>query len=274
MDYLSSGFSKVDGSLDSEVFFSCLRTLSSLPYFQDYKRKSLQLLEPTECRRILEVGCGLGGDAVEVAGMIGEGGYVLAMDSSRGMIERAYEATGKGVSIRCCLGDACRLPFADSSFDGARADRVLQHIAEPRRAFSEMVRVVRAGGRVVVYEPDWGTFIIQGGDGEVSRTMAQLLGETFPSGWIGRQLPGFFREEGLWGIEVRPETFTTDDLDLASRVFDLVNNAHRAEATGRVSEGEAEDWLEDLRVAKYHGRFFCSYTGFLVSGVKPEVSSF
>lgn len=269
MDYLSSGFSKVDGSQDPGVFFSCLQTLCSLPHFQDYKKKSFQLLNPTKCSRILEVGSGLGLDAMDMAEMIRDRGYVLAIDSSRKMIERAYKASGKEGSILYCLGDACKLPFCGSAFDGARADRVLQHIADPRRAFSEMVRVVRERGRLVVYEPDWGTFIINGGQREVSRAMAQFFGDAFPSGWIGRQIPGFFREEGLEKIQVRPETFTTDDLDLAIKVFDLINNAHRAQRRGYVSERQAENWLEDLREAHNHGRFFCSYTGFLVSGEKP-----
>ncbi len=272
MDYLSSGFSKVDGSQDPGVFFSCLQTLCSLPYFQDYKKKSFQLLNPTKCSRILEVGCGLGGDATAIAEMIGDRSYVLAVDSSRKMIERAYKASGNEDSVLYCLGDACKLPFCDRAFDGARADRVLQHIADPRKAFSEMVRVVGERGRLVVYEPDWGTFIINGGQREISRAMTRLFGDTFPSGWIGRQLPGFFREEGLEKIQVKPETFTTDDLDLAIKVFDLINNAHRAEQMGYVSKRQAEGWLEDLRKANNHGRFFCSYTGFLVYGEKPAGS--
>ena len=273
MDYLSSGFSKVDGSQNPDVFFSCLRTLCSLPYFQDCKKNSFQLLNTTKSSRILEVGCGLGGDASTMAEMIGGRGYVVAIDSSRKMIETASKASEKEGLVFYCLGDACRLPFRGSAFDGARADRVLQHIADPRKAFSEMVRVVRERGRLVVYEPDWGTFIINGGQREVSRAMAQLFGDTFPSGVIGRQLPGFFREERLENIQIRPETFTTDDLDLAVKVFDLINNAHRAEQMGYVSEIQADIWLEDLRKAHNHGRFFCSYTGFLVSGDKATRSS-
>ena len=99
--------------------------------------------------------------------------------------------------------------------------------------------------------------------------MAQLFGDTFLSGWIGRQLPGFFREEGLEKIKITAETFSTDDLPLAVRVFDLVNNAHRASNMGYVSKSQAEGWLENLAKAHRQGCFFCSYTGFLVSGEKP-----
>jgi ubiquinone/menaquinone biosynthesis C-methylase UbiE len=268
MDYLSSGFSKVDSSQDPSVFTSCLQTLCSLPYFQDYKKKSFQLLDPREGSRILEVGCGLGQDAMAIARMIGKKGNVVAVDSSQKMIEAACKGPLDAKSVRFCLADACNLPFANGAFDGARADRVLQHISDPRKAFAEMVRIAKHKGKVVVYEPDWGTFIISPGQKEISRTMTQLFGDTFPSGWIGRQLSGFFREEGLEKIQIEAGTFFTEDLDLAIRVFDLVNNAHRAKNLGYVSESQAEGWLDDLRKADKQGRLFCSFTGFLVSGEK------
>jgi ubiquinone/menaquinone biosynthesis C-methylase UbiE len=268
MDYLSSGFSKVDRSQDPGVFITCLQTLCSLPYFQDYKKRSFDLLNLRRSSRILEIGCGLGQDAIAIARMIGEGGKVIAIDSSRKMIKSLCQDPMKIDSIQLCLSDACNLPFRDGSFDGARADRVLQHISEPRKAFAEMVRTVRGKGRLVVYEPDWGTFIISPGQKEICRTITQLFGDTFPSGWIGRQLPGYFREEGLEKIQIKAETFSTDDLNLAIQIFDLVNNAQRAERMGYVSESQVDVWLEELRQANRQGRFFCSYTGFLISGEK------
>jgi SAM-dependent methyltransferase len=268
MDYLSSGFSKVDSSQNPEIFASCLQTLCALPYFRDYKKRSFELLNLRNNSKILEVGCGLGQDAIAIALLIGKGGDVIAIDSSRKMIESASRDPAKIESLQFWLSDACNLPFCDGSFDGARADRVLQHISNPRKAFAEMVRTVREGGRLVTYEPDWGTFIISPGQKEVCRTMTQLFGDTFPSGWIGRQLPGFFQEEGLEKIQVEARTFSTDDLDLAIQVFDLIHNAQRAQRMGLVSESDAMIWLEDLREANRQGRFFCSYTGFLVSGEK------
>lgn len=233
--------------------------------------KSFQRLDPKEDSRILEIGCGLGQDATAVAQMIGKKGNVVAVDSSWKMIEAACKGpmeTDSIQSIQFCLADACNLPFANSAFDGVRADRVLQHISDPKKAFAEMVRTVKDNGKVVVYEPDWGTFIISPGQKEICRTMTQLFGDTFQSGWIGRQLPGFFRDEGLEKIQVEAGTFFTEDLDLAIRVFDLVNNAHRAKSLGYVSESQAKGWLEDLREADKQGRFFCSLTGFLVTGEK------
>lgn len=280
MDYLSSGFSRVDSSQDPGVFFSCLQTLCSLPCFQGYKEKSFRLLNLRNGSRILEIGCGLGQDAMAMSRITGERGRVVAVDTSRRMLEAAcrspretVETTepvkpAKGEALRFFLADACHLPFRGGSFDGARADRVLQHISKPGKALSEMVRTVKEGGRVVVYEPDWGTYIISPGEKEISRTMTQLFGDTFPSGWIGRQLPGLFRQVGLQEIQVETVTFFTDNLALADQIFDLANNARRAASMGYVSPDRAEGWMQGLERAHRQGSFFSSVTGFLVWGEK------
>jgi ubiquinone/menaquinone biosynthesis C-methylase UbiE len=231
--------------------------------------------------KILEVGCGLGQDAKAIARMIDsreydralddDGGFVVAVDASRKMLKEASIIARNSNCVQYCLADARQLPFGDGVFDGARADRVLQHISESKIALGEMIRTVREGGRVVVYEPDWGTFIISSGKREVSRTMIQLFGDTFPSGWIGRQLPGLFRKERLRNIQVEPQTFFTCDLPLASQVFDLANNARRAVEMGCVLQSQAVEWLEELERARRQGCFFCSYTGFLVCGEKGRM---
>ena len=139
--------------------------------------------------KILEVGCGLGQDAKAIARMIDsrecdraldDGGFVVAVDASRKMLKEASIIARNSNCVQYCLADARQLPFGDGVFDGARADRVLQHISESKIALGEMILTVREGGRVAVYEPDWGTFIISPGKREVSRTMIHLFGDTFP----------------------------------------------------------------------------------------------
>ncbi|MEW2317664.1 methyltransferase domain-containing protein [Streptomyces bauhiniae] len=86
----------------------------------------------------------------------GSGAEVVAVDSSWTMIARARD---RGLP-RTVVADGHRLPFAAYRFDGAWADRVLQHIAEPDRVLDELMRVVRPGGRVALADPDYDTQVL------------------------------------------------------------------------------------------------------------------
>jgi SAM-dependent methyltransferase len=54
--------------------------------------------------------------------------------------------------VACAVGEA--LPFADVAFDVVFSHEVLEHVRDDRRCAREMVRVVRPGGRVVVFVPN------------------------------------------------------------------------------------------------------------------------
>jgi hypothetical protein len=54
---------------------------------------------------------------------------------------------------------------------------------------AEMVRVTRGRGRIVVFDFDWDTLVIDHPDKETTRTFVQSHPDSIRNGWIGRQLP-------------------------------------------------------------------------------------
>jgi ubiquinone/menaquinone biosynthesis C-methylase UbiE len=270
MDCLSSGFSDIDHSNDTSHFSSCLATLNSLPYFQDYKQKSFDLMGVQKGSWVLEVGFGMGFDAMALARIVGRNGQVVAVDSSQTMLEAARSRTEDlGLPIEFVLGDASHLDFDGGCFDCARVDRTLQHVPEPEKVLKEMARVIRSGGRIVAYEPDWGTFTIGSRDRLVTRKITDHWCDNFRSGWIGRYLYRHFRAIGLDEVLIYPSTLVITDLNLAEKVFDISKNAEIAIGLGLLSRSEANGWLKELREDNLGGRFFCSYTGFMAYGRKP-----
>ena len=99
---------------------------------------------------VLDIGCGPGQDAAAISA-----DDAVALDRSWAMCQRALPRVR-----RVCQGMAEQLPFADGVFGACRADRVVQHLAEPERALGEMIRVTQSGGRIVIADPDQETLVI------------------------------------------------------------------------------------------------------------------
>jgi SAM-dependent methyltransferase len=96
--------------------------------------------------KVLDVGCGTGNLAIELAGNPAFTS-IEAIDFSEAYI--AYAKTrGADRRINFQTADACAIPFADGTFDVTLSMLVLAFIPEPQRAVREMVRVTRPGGTV------------------------------------------------------------------------------------------------------------------------------
>jgi SAM-dependent methyltransferase len=186
------------------------------------------------------------------------------------MIETARERHGDVAGLSFDVGDAAHLPFDDASFDACRIDRVLQHIADPASAILEMVRVIRPGGVLVAYDNDWETLTVDSTDRVMTRSVVNAFCDRFPAGWIGRRLVPLFLQAGLGDLVIYPKTLVLRELDVADRIYSFLSTADQLAENGVISRNDADRWSDELRTADAEGRFFTSYTGFLVSGTRPE----
>jgi demethylmenaquinone methyltransferase / 2-methoxy-6-polyprenyl-1,4-benzoquinol methylase len=99
--------------------------------------------------RALDVATGTGDLAIELARRVGPAGEVVGSDFSEGMLRLARE---KAPSLRWESANALALPYADDGFDAATVGFGARNFSDLDRGLSEMARVVRPGGRVVVLE--------------------------------------------------------------------------------------------------------------------------
>lgn len=268
-DDIASEFRDVDRAADFAMFSSCLELIDSLPFFGECKRESYALLGAAPGRRILDVGCGLGADAAALAELVAPGGSVVGVDGSQAMIDEARRRHGAVEGLSFDIASAADLPFEDASFDACRIDRVLQHIEDPTPVVGEMARVLRPGGVLVAYDNDWETLTIDSADRRLTRAVLNAWCDRFPSGWIGRQLVALFLQAGLRDVVALPKTLVLRELDVADRIYCFTTTVARLAEAGVVTRDDAARWSEALRAADRDGRFFTSYTGFLVRGVRP-----
>jgi demethylmenaquinone methyltransferase/2-methoxy-6-polyprenyl-1,4-benzoquinol methylase len=97
----------------------------------------------------LDVACGTGDLALELARRVGPSGRVVGSDFSEGMLELARK---KGSHVEWEWGNALELKYGDDTFDAATVGFGARNFSDLGKGLSEMARVVRPGGRVVVLE--------------------------------------------------------------------------------------------------------------------------
>jgi len=116
--------------------------------FARMTEETLATIEAGPGDKVLDVGCGRSLDLLRLAD---QGAELYGFDGSLVMIElSAGNFKDRGVVPRLTCGSAEYLPFADASFDRVYCKGAIDHFYDPGRALSEMVRVVRPGGRVIV----------------------------------------------------------------------------------------------------------------------------
>jgi len=82
-------------------------------------------------------------------------GRVVGLDFCPEMVDLGrvkVATTGQNLRVRFVIGDALQLPFADGCFDAVTSGFALRNVADIPQAFTEMGRVVKAGGRVICLE--------------------------------------------------------------------------------------------------------------------------
>ena len=234
-----------------------------------WKERTFAALDPRPGAVLLDVGCGTGEDVLALgepgpAGRPGDRGRRQRGDDRRGPPPCAAAAGDAPVEFR--RADAAALGLPDDSVDGARVERVLQHLDDPAAAVAEMARAVRPGGRVVAAEPDWGSLVIDAGDPASAAQVAAAAAGRLRSALVGRRLRRIMLDAGLDEVEVAARTLLITDAEQAIAVFDLPDAAARAVAGGGLPEAQAAEWLEALARDGAEGRVLVAMTAFMAAG--------
>lgn len=106
----------------------------------------LDLLRPGREEIILDAGCGTGVFTLDILSF---GSHVIGLDISFPMLMQARQKT-EGYPFQMVLGNMLNLPFPESSFDKVVSVTALEFIEDAKSAISELFRVTKKGGCIVV----------------------------------------------------------------------------------------------------------------------------
>ena len=260
----------LNGPMTQTRWIRYLDTVTQLDFMQAVKLTITARLDMHLGDIVLDAGCGTGDDARAMVSWVGPTGRVVGLDlHDETLVEARRRAADAGIPVEFVQGDVQRLPFADATFTGCRAERMFQHLEDPRQALRELVRVTRSGGRIVVFDADWETLIVDADDIATTRAILRTKCDLLRHGWIGRQLAGLMHEAGLGEITIKPATLILTDGPLAIALHGLRPAAEEAQQRGQITPEQCDAWFDNVLRRHADGRFFSSVTAFIVCGRKP-----
>ncbi|MDO8184420.1 bifunctional demethylmenaquinone methyltransferase/2-methoxy-6-polyprenyl-1,4-benzoquinol methylase UbiE [Conexibacter sp. JD483] len=121
-----------------------------------WRRRAVDLAQVAPGDRVVDVACGTGDLSLELARRVGASGEVVGCDFSEQMLELA-RVKGAGAQalpaqVRFEWANALELPYADGEFAASTVGFGARNFSDLEQGLSEMRRVVRPGGKVVVLE--------------------------------------------------------------------------------------------------------------------------
>ena len=208
--------------------------------------------------RVLEVGCGTGPVARDIATRAGVG-RVVGVDPSPAFIARARELAGGCGNVTFQTADGRSLPFDGASFDVVVFHTTLCHVPEPELCLREAARVLRPGGALAVFDWDYASLTFAVGNDDPLESLAQTFVATFVSDrYLVRRLAALTRAAGFAPGELR-------HYGVGSTAF-MQNSAERAIsvllADGRIAPDLAVALRGEVLRRVESGTFF----GFLGAG--------
>lgn len=218
--------------------------------------------------QVLEVGCGTGALLRSLARRGDFTGEAFGVDQCRSFIDAARKFSRvENVSDRLVfqVGDAHCMDFPAATFDAVIAHTLISHVTEPAEVLSEMARVVRPGGTVVIFDGDYASLTYAFPDHVFGHQMDEALtSATFNNPRIMRDLPRLLPELGLrltaaWGdavVEIGKGSYFKS---FAETYVPFVTRG------GLLPMQAVESWLDEQRQAMENGTFFaaCNYYTYL-----------
>jgi len=164
-----------------------------------FRELTVQLAQVEPGHKVLDVGCGTGSLSIVAKAWAGPAGEVHGIDAAPEMIALARrKAAQAGVDVDFQVGLIEDIHFPDDQFDVVLSSLMIHHLPGDdlkRRAFIEIHRVLKPGGRLVVvdFEPPTNVML---------RTLATLLFGHYMMQTDVRAYPAMMEAAGFAGIEM------------------------------------------------------------------------
>jgi ubiquinone/menaquinone biosynthesis C-methylase UbiE len=220
--------------------------------------------------RVLDIGCGPGILAGEMADEVGLSGGIWGIDISETMLGLAEKRRAAKNMIALQLGRAEELPFADHTFDAAVAVQVYEYVTDIDRALEELFRVLKPGGRAVILDTDWDSLVWNVGDRSRIRKILDLWDEHLADPRLPERLTYLLRETGFEEASLKILPFLNRDCHEGTYSYWLIGFIRSfLEGRSDIDSEEVRAWVEELQALDRENRYFFSLNRYIFQARKP-----
>jgi arsenite methyltransferase len=233
------------------------------------RRRELALaaLDAQPADSVVDIGCGPG---FYVAALAEQAANVTGIDPSASMLAMAARKTEGNHNVTLLQAEAIPLPLEDASMDRALSVQVFEYIRDVPAALAEVYRVLRPGGRVVLWDIDWTTLSWHAGDAERMARMTQAWDRHLVHPALPQTLAPALRAAGFADVHCAAHVFCTTAVDPESFGGNLPKIlASYLRGLDDIAEDDVAAWEADLRELDARGAYYFALTQCCFSATRP-----
>jgi ubiquinone/menaquinone biosynthesis C-methylase UbiE len=226
---------------------------------KDIKLRSYKYFETIRQGSVVDLGCGTGMDVINMAGMYGSQFKMIGVDHDSSLIEIARKQAGDAPNLEFRIAEGDRLPFADASLSGLRAERLVQHLKDPAAVYQEMNRVLQAEAPVVIVESDWSSLRFYDPAVVIANKLTAFLTETkINNGYAAQHLTHYFEQSGFGTVSLQVFPFVLTSVKDAYTYLWIDKIIAEMAQLGVISEEEKNSFVQHIEAADLKGYFACT----------------
>lgn len=248
-----------------------MQRMYTSPEVAEQRARTRAALAPRANEQGLEIGCGIGLLACEVASGLGPNGRMIGIDSSGDMIAAARDRAARadlGAKLDFRVGDAMRLDFATATFDFVVAVQVYLYVREIEPALAEVARVLRPGGRLVIVDTDWDSCVWLTADRARHFRVLEARIREFGQQHLPPMLPSLLQRAGLTLVNTEVHPMLNLRYEPGTFSAGLIEATPQIVTRFGIDRAEADAWADDLKSRTADGEYFFSLNRYLFLALK------
>ena len=230
------------------------------------RQRTLATLALKAGEKVFDIGCGVGFLTNEMALLVGKSGKVIGFDKNPEMISHAKQRCEDLQQAEFYEGDAAQLPAEDHTFDAVSCTQVLLYVEDVQKVLTEMRRILKPGGRLVIVETDWRGVVLNSTDDALTSKIFSAWDSAVPSPNLPVHLGPLLKKHGFSNIQVEAVPILNTEYSPSNFSHGMMEwITKNAVKQGVFNETQRKGFLTDLEERERSGSYFFCVNRFLFS---------